>query len=189
MATTADFRNGLCIEYNNDLYSIIEFQHVKPGKGPAFVRTKLRGLRNGKVVDNTFNAGVKINTARIETRPHQFLFKDDYGFTFMDMTSFEQVAIPEAMIDYPMFLKDGLEVNIIYHAETETALSCEMPKYIIAEVTYSEPGIKGDTATNASKPATIETGAIVQVPLFIETGELIKVDTEKKCYVERAKKA
>jgi elongation factor P len=189
MATTADFRNGLCIEYNNDLYTIIEFQHVKPGKGPAFVRTKLRGLRNGKVIDNTFNAGVKVTTARIETRPHQYLYKDDFGYTFMDMESFEQVSLPKTMIDAPDFLKDGLEVNVIYHAETETALSCVMPAHIIAEVTYTEPGVKGDTATNASKPATIETGAIVQVPLFIDNGELIKVDTAKKCYIERAKKA
>lgn len=188
MASTADFRNGLCIEYNNDLYTIIEFQHVKPGKGPAFVRTKLRGIKNGKIIDNTFNAGVKVNTARIETRTHQFLFKDDFGYTFMDMNSFEQVTLPENMIDSIEFLKDGLEVSVLFHAETETALSCEMPQYMITEVTYTEPGIKGDTATNASKHATIETGAIVQVPLFIETGELIKVDIAKRCYVERAKK-
>jgi elongation factor P len=189
MASTADFRNGLCIEFNNDLYSIIEFQHVKPGKGPAFVRTKLRNLRNGKIIDNTFNSGVKVNTARVETRPHQFLFKDDYGYTFMDMSTYEQVTLPDAMVDMPEFLKDGLEVAIVFHAENETALSCDMPKSIIAEVVYTEPGIKGDTATNATKPATLETGAVVQVPLFIETGELIKVDCEKKCYIERAKKA
>ena len=188
MASTADFRNGLCIEYNNDLYTIIEFQHVKPGKGPAFVRTKLKGIRNGKVIDNTFNAGVKVNTARIETRTHQYLYKDDFGFTFMDTSSFEQVTLPATMISDADFLKDGLEVNILFHEETETPLSCEMPQYIVAEVTYTEPGLKGDTATNASKPATIETGASVQVPLFIETGELIKVDVAKRCYAERAKK-
>jgi elongation factor P len=189
MASTADFRNGLCIEFNNDLYTIIEFQHVKPGKGPAFVRTKMRNLKNGKIIDNTFNAGVKVNTARIETRPHQFLYKDDFGFTFMDMSSYEQVTLDPHMISDEDFLQDGLEVAIVFHAETETALSCEMPKNIIAEIIYSEPGIKGDTATNATKPATLSTGAIVQVPLFIETGELIKVDVEKRCYVERAKKA
>jgi len=187
MASTADFRNGLCIEYNNDLYTIVEFLHVKPGKGPAFVRTKLKSVTSGKVIDNTFNSGVKVKTARIETRPHQYLYKDDLGYHFMDSKTYEQVSLEEVKINAPKFLKDGLDVNIVYHAEQELPLYCELPTHVIAEVTYTEPGVKGDTATNATKPATIETGAEIQVPLFINIGETIKVDPLKKCYIERVK--
>ncbi|MTI33602.1 elongation factor P [Xanthovirga aplysinae] len=187
MASTADFRNGLCIEFNNDLYTIVEFQHVKPGKGAAFVRTKLKSLTSGKVVENTFNSGVKITTARIERRKHQFLYKDDLGYHFMDSNTFEQISLEENLINAPQFLKEGQEVEIIYHDETETALSCELPPFVILEITYSEPGVKGDTATNATKPATLETGAIIQVPLFINQGEIIKVDTRTGSYSERVK--
>lgn len=187
MATTADFRNGLCIEFNHDIFTIVEFQHVKPGKGPAFVRTKLKSLKTGKVLDNTFSAGHKVTTARIERRAHQFLYKDDMGYHFMDSESFEQIAIQEDLINAPQFLKDGQEVDIIVHAETEKVLSCELPQHVEVTITYTEPGIKGDTATNATKPATIETGATVQVPLFIEQDERIKVNTETSTYVERVK--
>jgi elongation factor P len=187
MATTADFRNGLCIEYNNGLYTIVEFQHVKPGKGAAFVRTKLKNLKSGKVVENTFNSGVKITTARVERRPHQFLYKDDMGFHFMDSNSFEQVALQEDFIENADLLKDGQEVEILYHAETETPLSCDMPPFVELTITYAEPGVKGDTATNATKPATMETGAIIQVPLFINENEKIKVDTRTRTYSERVK--
>jgi elongation factor P len=187
MATTADFKNGLCLEYNNDLYTIVDFQHVKPGKGGAFVRTKLKSLTTGKQIENTFNAGVKVTTARIERRPHQFLYKDDYGFNFMDNATFEQVVIPEKLINSPELMKEGQEAEILFHAETEKPLSCELPAFVILQVTYTEPGIKGDTATNASKPATLETGAIIQVPLFIDQDEVIKVDTRTNSYVERVK--
>jgi len=187
MATTADFKNGLCIEFNNDLYTIVEFQHVKPGKGSAFVRTKLKNLKSGRVIDNTFNSGVKITTARIERRPHQFLFKDDLGYHFMDSSSFEQVSLPEEMIDGYQFLKEGQEVDVLYHAETETALSVELPPFVVLKIVYTEPGIKGDTATNASKPAKLETGAEIQVPLFVDQDELIKVDTRTSSYSERVK--
>jgi elongation factor P len=187
MATTADFRNGLCIEYNHDIYAIVEFQHVKPGKGPAFVRTKLKSIRNGKVLDNTFSAGHKVTTARIERRPHQFLYKDDIGYNFMDSSTFEQSAIQESFISEPLFLKDGLEVDILFHAEEEKVLSCELPQTVEMTIVYTEPGVKGDTATNATKPATTETGAIVQVPLFIGQDEKIRVNTETKTYVERVK--
>ena len=187
MATTADFRNGLSIEYNNDLYTIVEFQHVKPGKGGAFVRTKLKSLTTGKVIENTFNAGVKITTARIERRPHQFLFKDDLGYHFMDSSTFEQISIPEDRIDAPEFITDGQEVDVIVHDETETVLGCELPPFVELTITYTEPGIKGDTATNTTKPATLETGATVQVPLFINQDEKIKVDTRTKSYSERVK--
>jgi len=187
MATTADFRNGLCIEYNNDLYTIVEFQHVKPGKGGAFVRTKLKNLKSGKVIENTFNAGVKITTARIERRPHQYLYKDDIGYHFMDGESFEQVALQENLVPQYEFMKEGQEVDVIYHAETETALNVELPQFVELKVTYTEPGVKGDTATNTTKPATLETGATIQVPLFIDQDEMIRIDTRSGVYYERVK--
>ena len=187
MATTADFKNGICIEFNNGLYTIVEFQHVKPGKGGAFVRTKLKNLTNGKVIENTFNAGVSITTARIERRPHQFLYKDDFGYNFMDSNTFEQVILEEKLVPNADLMKDGQEVEILFHAETETPLSCELPSFVELVVTYTEPGIRGDTATNASKPATLETGAIIRVPLFIDQDEKIKVDTRTYAYVERVK--
>ena len=187
MATTSDFRNGLCLEMNNELYTIVEFQHVKPGKGGAFVRTKLKNLKTGKVLPHTFNAGVKVNVARVERRPYQFLYKDDLGYHFMHTTDFEQVSIEEHLIDAPELLKEGQEVEITYHADTETPLSVDLPPFVELEITYTEPGVKGDTATNTLKAATVETGATVNVPLFIETGEKIKVDTRTKAYAERVK--
>ena len=187
MATTADFKNGLCLEFNNDLYTIVEFQHVKPGKGGAFVRTKLKSLKTGRVIENTFNSGVKITTARIERRPHQYLYNDDFGYHFMDASTFEQVGLPEELIEGHQFLKEGQEVDVLYHAETETALSVELPSFVILKIVYTEPGIKGDTATNATKPAKLETGAEIQVPLFINEDEVIKVDTRTNSYYERVK--
>lgn len=188
MATTADFRNGLCLEHNNDLYTIVEFQHVKPGKGGAFVRTKLKSLTTGKVIENTFNAGVKVTTARIERRPFQYLYKDETGYNFMSNETFEQITLEEFQIDAPEFLKDGQMVEVVVHAETEKILSCELPQFVELEITYSEPGLKGDTATNAMKPATLETGAEVNVPLFCDIGDVIKIDTKTGQYSERVKK-
>lgn len=187
MATTADFRNGLCIEYNNDLYTIVSFQHVKPGKGGAFVRTKLKSLNTGKVIENTFNAGVKITTARVEHRPSQFLYKDGQGYHFMDSESFDNITLQEEQINAPDLLKDGQEVSILVHHESEKVLGCELPPFVILKITYTEPGFKGDTATKTLKPATLETDAQVQVPLFIDNEELIKVDTRTHSYVERVK--
>jgi len=187
MASTADFKNGLCIEFNGELYTITEFQHVKPGKGPAFVRTKLKNLRTGRVIDNTFNAGVKVTTARVETRPHQFLYKDDYGYNFMDSNTFEQVIIAEEMINAPQFLIDGQTVDIMVHAELETPLSVELPAHVEVVVVYTEPGIKGDTATNTLKPAKIQTGATIKVPLFINQDEKIRIDTRTGEYYDRVK--
>lgn len=187
MASTADFKNGLCIEYNNGLYTIVEFQHVKPGKGPAFVRTKLKNIESGKVIDNTFTSGHKVTTARIERRPHQFLYKDDMGYHFMDSNTFEQISLEEKIIPTPGLMKEGQEVDVIYHAETETPLNCELPPFVILQITYTEPGLKGDTATNATKSATLETGAEIQVPLFINQDEIIKVDTRTNSYSERVK--
>ncbi len=187
MADTSDIKNGLCIERNNDLFQVVDFQHVKPGKGPAFVRTKLKSLTSGKVLQETFSSGHKINTARIERRPHQYLYNDDTGFHFMNNESFEQVNIPETLISAPQFMKEGQEVDILFHAETETPLTCELPPFVDMEITYTEPGVKGDTATNTLKEAETETGAIVRVPLFINTGERIKVDTRTGEYSERVK--
>jgi elongation factor P len=188
MATTSDFRNGLCIQYNNDLYTIVQFQHVKPGKGGAFVRTKLKSLTTGKVIENTFTAGVKVETARVERRPYQFLYEDDLGFHFMHLETFEQISIEKEMIENTDLYKEGQEVEVVYHADTETPLSVELPPFVELTITYSEPGVRGDTSSStALKPATLETGAEVMVPIFIEQGEKIKVDTRDRSYSERVK--
>ncbi len=187
MASTADFKNGLCLEFNNDIVQIVEFQHVKPGKGGAFVRTKLKSLTTGRVLEHTFNAGVKVNTARVETRKYQYLYKDDSGYCFMDNNTFEQTIIGEDLVSNPKMLKEGQEVEIIFHAETEKPLGCELPPFVELTVTYTEPGVKGDTATNTLKAATLETGAEIKIPLFINEGEAIKVDTRTNEYVERVK--
>ena len=188
MATTADFRNGLCIEFNDDLYTIVQFQHVKPGKGAAFVRTKLKSLTTGKVIDNTFSSGTSVNLARIERRPYQYLYNDDLGFHFMHMETYEQQSIPKETINAPEFLKEGQDVEVVFHADTETPLSCELPPFVVLEVTYTEPGLKGDTASSTTlKPATVETGATVNVPLFIDTGDKIKIDTRTGEYSQRVK--
>jgi len=187
MATTSDIRNGLCIRHNEKLYSIIEFQHVKPGKGPAFVRTKMRHIETGKVLDNTFSAGHKIDVVRIERRNYQYLYQEGANYIFMNSETYEQVEIAAAMIEKPQFLQEGMICEITFHAEEEMPLVVDLPNTIEAEVTYTEPGIKGDTATNTLKPATIDTGAEIRVPLFINMGERIKVDTRTGIYVERVK--
>ncbi len=187
MATTADFRNGLIIEFNGELFSIVEFQHVNPGKGAAFVRTKLKNVKTGKVLPNTFNAGVKINIQRVERRPYQYLYNDGESYHFMNQETFEQIPLTKDLISAPDFLKEGQEVDIAYHEESESYLSCDLPAYVVLEITYTEPGERGNTATNVMKDSTVETGANVKVPLFINTGDLIKVDTRTGEYSERVK--
>lgn len=187
MATTADFKNGLCMEFNNDIYTITEFQHVKPGKGPAFVRSKLKSLTTGRVLDKTWTSGEKVTTARVEKRPHQYLYSDDLGYHFMDSSTFEQMSIEEKFLERPKLIKEGQMVDILIHAETETPLGVELPPFVELMITYTEPGIRGDTATNALKPATLETGATVMVPLFVEQDTKIKVDTRDGSYSERVK--
>ena len=187
MASTADFKTGLCLNFKNDLFTIVDFQHVKPGKGPAFVRSKLKSLTTGRVIENTFTAGEKVDTARIETRPHQYLFKEESGYTFMDSENFEQVTIPSKLVTGFEFMKEGQEVTILFHAETEKALSCELPPFVALQITYTEPAVKGNTSSNAMKSATLETGAIINVPMFIEQDEWIKVDTRDGSYYERVK--
>tara|TARA_B100001287_G_scaffold124826_1_gene105205 strand:- start:44 stop:610 length:567 start_codon:yes stop_codon:yes gene_type:complete len=187
MASTSEIKNGLCIKHNNKLVQVIEFQHVKPGKGPAFVRTKLKGIEDGRVVDHTFPSGHKIDIVRIENRSYQYLYKEDTGYHFMNNSTYEQIFIEGHMIEKPDFMKEGQICTIIFHAEEEMPLVVEQAQFLETEVTYTEPGIKGDTATNTMKPATIETGAEVRVPLFIDTGDKIKVDIFKGVYVERIK--
>jgi elongation factor P len=187
MASTADFRNGLVIEFNNDLYTIVQFQHVKPGKGPAFVRTKLKNIKTGRVIDNTFSSGTKVNVARVERRPYQYLYKDEAGYYFMHLETFEQIHVSEDLIDSHEFLKEGQNVEVVVHADTETVLSVELPQFVVMEVVYTEPGLRGDTANSALKQAKIETGGIIMVPLFINVGDRIRIDTSTRSYIERAK--
>ncbi len=187
MANTSDIRKGLCIRYNNDIFKIVEFLHVKPGKGPAFVRTKLKSISTGKVIDNTFSAGHKIDDVRIETRNYQFLYNEGTTYHFMNTDDYNQIALQEGTLDAPQLLKEGEIVKVMFNTEDSSPLTVEMPASVVLEVTHTEPGVKGNTATNATKPATVETGARVKVPLFINEGDRIKIDTEKGSYMERAK--
>jgi elongation factor P len=185
MASTSDIRNGLCIKHNHDIYKIIEFLHVKPGKGPAFVRTKLKSVTNGKVLDNTFSAGHKIEVVRVETHTYQYLYAEGDQFHFMNTESYEQIMLNKDVLDAPDLLKEGTNVMVQINTETDLPLSVDMPASIVLQVTYAEPGIKGNTATNATKPAKVETGASINVPLFINEGDMIKIDTASGKYIER----
>ena len=187
MASTSDFKNGFCFEYNGVPHQITEFLHVKPGKGPASVRTKLRNLETGRMIDNTFNSGVKVTQVRIENRTYQYLYNDGADYHFMNNDTYEQITLVKELINAPQFLMDGMNVNIMFHADEERAMSCDLPQTVKLKITYTEPGIKGNTATNATKPATLETGAEVKVPLFIEEGETIVITTADGSYKERAK--
>lgn len=187
MATTSDIRNGLCIKFNNDIYKVIEFLHVKPGKGPAFVRTKLKSVTNGKVVDNTFPAGRKIDDVRVETHKFQFLYPEGNTYHFMNTQDYNQITLEKEVLDAPDLMKEGEVVTVIINSEDDMPLSVEMPASVVLEITHTEPGVKGNTATNATKPATVETGATVNVPLFINEGDKVKVGTEKGNYLERVK--
>jgi elongation factor P len=187
MASTSDIRNGLCIKFNHDIYKIVEFLHVKPGKGPAFVRTKLKSLTNGKVLDNTFSAGHKIEEVRVETHTFQYLYAEGENYNFMNNESFEQITLNKNILDAPDLLKEGTNVMVQINTETDLPLSVDMPASVILEVTYSEPGVKGNTSTNATKPATVETGATINVPLFINEGDKIKIETATGYYMERVK--
>jgi len=187
MASTSDIRKGLCIKYNHDIFKIIEFLHVKPGKGPAFVRTKLKSVTTGKVIDNTFSSGHKIEDVRVETRSYQFLYAEGDTFHFMNTDDYNQISLEKSSLDNPDLMKEGEIVTILFNTEDSMPLSVAMPASVVLEVTHAEPGVKGNTATNATKPATVETGARVNVPLFINEGDKIKIDTEKGNYMERVK--
>lgn len=187
MGSTSEIRNGLCINYNHDIYKVVEFLHVKPGKGPAFVRTKIKSLTTGKVLDNTWPSGHKIDIVRVERRTYQFLYKVGNDFHFMNNESFEQIMLDGAMIDNGDLLKDGENVEILFHAEEERPLTIDLPQYVQLQVTYAEPGERGNTATNVTKSATVETGAEVKVPIFINEGDIIKIDSKTRSYQERIK--
>ncbi len=187
MASTADIKNGMCIDMDGQYFYVIEFLHVKPGKGPAFVRTKLKNVVTGRVLERTFPSGAKIEEVRIEKRTYQYLYQDDMGYMFMNNETFDQIPIAKDMITGVDFLKEGMEVEVVSHAESDTVLYAELPAHVNLLITYTEPGLRGDTATNATKPATLETGAEVRVPLFIDEGEMIRVDTRNGAYVERVK--
>ena len=187
MASTSIIKNGLCLDYNNDIYTVVEFLHVKPGKGPAFVRTKIKSLTTGKVLDNTWPAGHKIFPVRVERRKFQFLYSDISGYHFMNQETYDQVALQEDFISNAGLMKEGELIEMLYHSENETPITIELPQYVTLAITYTEPGLKGDTATNATKPAKVETGAEVRVPLFINEGDVIKIDTRTGSYQERVK--
>lgn len=187
MASTSEIKNGLCMNYNHDIFKVVEFLHVKPGKGPAFVRTKLKSLTTGKVIDNTFPSGHKIDVVRVERRTYQYLYPDDQGFNFMNNETYDQVNIQKDMIENSDLMKEGSNIEILFHADNNTPLTIDLPQYIMLKVTYTEPGVRGNTATNVSKPATVETGAEIKVPIFINEGDTIKIDSASRAYVERVK--
>lgn len=187
MATTSDIRKGLCIHYKNDIYKITDFLHVKPGKGPAFVRTTLKSVTTGKVVENTFSSGHKIDDVRVETRPYQFLYNEGEFYHFMHTGDYTQLQLTKDNLEHPDLLKEEEVVDILINTEDDMPLSVEMPPQVVLAITQTEPGVKGDTATNAMKPAIVETGAEVKVPLFINEGDKIKVETDGGTYKERVK--
>ena len=185
MITTNDFKTGLTIKHNDNLYQVMEFQHVKPGKGPAFVRSKLRNLRNGNITEKTWRAGEKVETAMIEKHSMQYIYKDGDRFVFMNTDTYEQIELPEDQIEYESnFLKEGLVVNVTFYGNE--MLGVELPEKVTLQVTESVPGVKGNTATSATKDATLETGYLLQVPLFIDEGEQIVVDTRTGKYTAKA---
>ena len=186
MADTSDFRNGLIIKFKNDLYTITEFQHVKPGKGGAFVRSKLKNLKTGRVIDNTFRAGEGVEVIRVERRKYQYLYRDGDFLVCMDNETYEQINIPiEYIGDSLQFLKESTEIEILFNGSG--IVSIDIPIFVNLEVVETEPGFRGDTATGANKPAKLETGASINVPLFINQGDILKVDTRTASYVERVK--
>lgn len=187
MATTADISRGMIIKLDGSLYSVVEFGENKTARAAAKVWAKLKGVDNNRTIEKTWNSGDSIYPVRVERKTYQFLYKDDSGYNFMDNETFEQIALQKEMVDAPQFLKDGQEVSVLMNTETELPMSVELPDKIVVKVTYSEPGLRGDTATRTLKPAKIETGATVNVPLFVNEGELIRVNTKTGEYVERVK--
>ncbi|AKU16711.1 elongation factor P [Luteipulveratus mongoliensis] len=184
MASTNELKNGLVLNLEGQLWSVVEFQHVKPGKGPAFVRTKLKNVLSGKVVDKTFNAGVKVETASVDRSDMQFLYKDGTDFVFMDTKTYDQIHVPSDTVGKVAdFLLENQEAIIAQH--DGAVLYVELPASVVLEISYTEPGLQGDRSTGGSKPATLETGAEIQVPLFLEQGTKIKVDTRDGSYLGR----
>ena len=186
MISASEFRNGLVVRLDNDLFTVVEFQHVKPGKGGAFVRTRLKNVKTGRVIDRTFRSGEKVEDIRLDKKKVQFLYSSDGEFFFMCMDSYEQIeAFPEVVGDAAKFIKEGMEVEILFHENTP--IGVELPIFVELKVNKTDPGVRGDTASGGSKPATLETDAVIQVPLFLEEGNTVKVDTRTGTYVERVK--
>jgi elongation factor P len=183
--STSEFRNGMVINLDGELYSIVEFQHVKPGKGGAFIRTKLKGVVNEKTIDKTFRSGEKLEEVRIEHHSHQYLYRDAHLYYFMHQQTFEQLAVEEDRVNKSEYITEGQVCTLVIDVDHDTVLYAEPPAHITAQVAKTDPGLRGDTAQGGSKPATLESGAIVQVPLFINEGEEIKVDTRTDDYIER----
>ena len=187
MATTAYISRGMIIKLDGSLYSVVEFGENKTARAAAKVWARLKGVDNSRTIEKTWNSGDTIYPVRVEKKDFQFLYKDDTGYHFMNNESFEQISLQEEMIDAPQFLKDGQEVGVLINTETDQPMSVELPDKIVVKVTYSEPGVRGDTATRTLKPAKVETGATVNVPLFVNEGELIRINTKTGEYVERVK--
>ena len=185
MATTNDLKNGMTLDIDGQLWNVVEFQHVKPGKGPAFVRTKLKSVTTGKVVDKTFNAGVKVEVAQLEKRDMQYLYRDGDGFVFMDQKTYDQITIPEEIVgDAVNYMLENCEAIVAIHEGNP--LYVELPASVALKITYTEPGLQGDRSSGGTKPATVETGINIQVPLFIKQDEKILVDTRNGSYLGRA---
>ena len=187
MATvsTSDFRNGLTFIWKDDLWQIVDFLHVKPGKGGAFVRTTLKNVRDGRELENTFRAGAKVEEVRVEKRPHQYLYEDDYGLHFMNTETYEQFSLPPERVEGREYLKEGGMVDILFRADTNEPLKMELPQKVELEVVQTDPGLRGNTAQGGSKPATLESGVTVDVPLFIEEGDVVRVNTNTGEYETR----
>jgi len=187
MANTSDISRGMIIKLDGSLYTIVEFGENKTARAAAKVWAKLKGVDNSRSIEKTWNSGDTIYPVRVERKSYQFLYKDDTGYNFMDNESYEQIAVAEALVDAPQFLKEDQEVSVLINTETESPMSVELPDKVVFKVTYSEPGLKGDTATRTLKPAKIETGATVNVPLFVNEGDVIRINTKTGEYVERVK--
>ena len=184
--STNDLKNGMTLDLEGTLFQVLEFQHVKPGKGGAFVRTKLRNVRTGAVIEKTFNAGVKVGLAIVERKEMQYLYRDGDGFVFMDMETYEQIGVPSDVVgDMANYLSEGATATVAMHEGVPIAV--ELPASVVLTVTQTQAAVRGDTRTNVMKPATLETGYVVQVPLFLEEGEKVKVDTRTGQYIERVK--
>lgn len=187
MINAQDIKNGTCIRLDGQLYFCVEFLHVKPGKGNTFMRTKLKNVVDGRVLERRFNIGEKLEDVRVEHRPYQFLYTEGGDDIFMNQETYEQIPISKDLVTGAAFMKEGDILDVVSDASTDTVLYAEMPIKVTLEITYTEPGIKGDTATNTLKPATLETGAEIRVPLFCNTGDKVRVDTRDGSYVERVK--
>jgi elongation factor P len=185
MVNTSDFRNGLTFIWKDDIWEIVDFLHVKPGKGGAFVRTTLKNVRDGRELENTFRAGAKVEDVRVERRPHQFLYEDDLGLHFMDTETYAQFSLPPEQVSGMEYVTEGATIDILFRADTDEPMRTEIPQKVELEVAETTPGLKGDTAQGGSKPATLETGAVVDVPLFINEGDVVRVNTNTGEYETR----